>query len=129
MKIYYCDLKRFKPKIYEKSKWKQPCFGVLDRANVHDIKIMSMEIQNDVTLESTSEGESGRVKLKVVVQACAKRWFEENLAAAQRGDYEMQLLVGEMFNSGYGVERDPVKVLSISSHLYRFRKHYECLRK
>ena len=86
-----------------------------------------MKIQNDVTLESTSEGESRRVKLKVVVQACAKRWFEENLAAAQLGDYEMQLLVGEMFNSGYGVERDPVKVLSISSHLYVFRKHFKCL--
>jgi TPR repeat protein len=71
-----------------------------------------MEVQNDAsTSKSTAEAEFRRVKLKVVVQACEKRWFEEYLAEAEQGDKMMQLIVGKMFQTGYGVERDPSKVM------------------
>ncbi|KAH7315502.1 hypothetical protein KP509_21G052100 [Ceratopteris richardii] len=50
-----------------------------------------------------------RVRLKIVVENCVKRWFEEYLHAAQEGDHEMMLLVGAMYNTGYGVQKDPAK--------------------
>eukprot|EP00250_Pteridium_aquilinum_P030252 c40940_g1_i1 orf=175-465(-) len=53
--------------------------------------------------------EGKRVRLKVVVDSCVKKWFKEYLLAAEQGDREMQLVVGAMFNTGYGVQRDPVK--------------------
>ncbi|KAF8009834.1 hypothetical protein BT93_J0736 [Corymbia citriodora subsp. variegata] len=54
------------------------------------------------------EGNS-RVPLARVVSDCARRWFQDTLREAKAGDGAMQVLVGQMYNSGYGVPRDPQK--------------------
>ncbi|KAI8472363.1 MAG: hypothetical protein J3K34DRAFT_414543 [Monoraphidium minutum] len=47
------------------------------------------------------------VPLKAVVQAAVRRWFEDTLLEAQRGDVKQQALVSQMFAEGYGCARDP----------------------
>ncbi|XP_030466989.1 uncharacterized protein LOC115685800 [Syzygium oleosum] len=54
------------------------------------------------------EGNS-RVPLGQVVSDCARRWFQDTLKEAKAGDGAMQVLLGQMYNSGYGVPRDPQK--------------------
>jgi len=62
-------------------------------------------------MESSVGGErSGRVALSEVVADCVKRWFRDALKEAKAGDINMQVLVGQMYNSGYGVPRDAQKV-------------------
>jgi len=41
--------------------------------------------------------------LRNVVAQCEKRWYERTLKVAQSGDVAMQILVGQMLCSGYGV--------------------------
>ncbi|KAI9110762.1 hypothetical protein K1719_018200 [Acacia pycnantha] len=55
----------------------------------------------------SSEGVRNRIPLASVVADCAKRWFQDTLKEARAGDSNMQFLVGQMYNSGYGVARDP----------------------
>ncbi|XP_043707101.1 uncharacterized protein LOC122656580 isoform X1 [Telopea speciosissima] len=50
-----------------------------------------------------------RVPLKEVVSDCVKRWFQDALKEAKTGDTGMQVLVGQMYYSGYGVARDVQK--------------------
>ncbi|KAF8396991.1 hypothetical protein HHK36_018629 [Tetracentron sinense] len=50
-----------------------------------------------------------RVPLSEVVSDCVKRWFEDALKEAKAGDLAMQVLVGQMYFSGYGVPRDAQK--------------------
>ncbi|CAI8597395.1 unnamed protein product [Vicia faba] len=50
-----------------------------------------------------------RTPLASVVAYCAKRWFQDTLKEAKGGDTTMQVLVGQMYYSGYGVPRDPQK--------------------
>ncbi|CAL5202997.1 unnamed protein product [Lathyrus oleraceus] len=50
-----------------------------------------------------------RTPLAKVVADCAKRWFQDTLKEAKGGDSTMQVLVGQMYYSGYGVPRDPQK--------------------
>ncbi|KAI3419513.1 uncharacterized protein J3R85_013210 [Psidium guajava] len=52
---------------------------------------------------------NNRVPLAQVVCDCARRWFQDTLREAKAGDGAMQVLVGQMYNSGYGVPRDPRK--------------------
>ncbi|XP_074280773.1 uncharacterized protein LOC141605778 [Silene latifolia] len=47
-----------------------------------------------------------RVPLSMAVSDCVKRWFHDTLKEAKNGDISMQLLVGQMYNSGYGVRKD-----------------------
>lgn len=56
-----------------------------------------------------SQSES-RMPLGHVVSDCVKRWFQDALKEAKAGDSGMQVLVGQMYYSGYGVPRDPQKV-------------------
>ena len=51
-----------------------------------------------------------RVPLGEVVSDCVKRWFQDTLKDAKAGDISMQILVGQMYNSGYGVRKDTEKV-------------------
>lgn len=51
-----------------------------------------------------------RVPLSEVVSDCVKRWFKDTLKEAKAGDINMQVLVGQMYYSGYGVPRDAQKV-------------------
>ncbi|PWA60716.1 Tetratricopeptide-like helical [Artemisia annua] len=50
-----------------------------------------------------------RVPLKDVVLECTRRWFGDTLKEAESGDVNMQVLVGQMFCSGYGVVKDAHK--------------------
>ncbi|KAI4356095.1 hypothetical protein L6164_000141 [Bauhinia variegata] len=66
-------------------------------------------------MESTSGRESNlRVPLSEVVADCVKRWFKDTLKEAKSGDINMQVLVGQMYCSGYGVPRDAQKVFFVS---------------
>ncbi|OMO97689.1 Sel1-like protein [Corchorus olitorius] len=58
-------------------------------------------------MESSST--SQRVPLSEVVSDCVKRWFKDTLKEAKAGDVNMQVLVGQMYYSGYGVPRDAQK--------------------
>ena len=51
-----------------------------------------------------------RLPLSHVVSDCVRRWFQDTLKEAKAGDSGMQLLVGQMYNSGYGVRKDTDKV-------------------
>lgn len=65
-------------------------------------------------VETSGEKEgSARVPLSEVVSDCVKRWFKDTLKEAKAGDVNMQVLVGQMYYSGYGVPRDAQKVLTL----------------
>ncbi|KAL6977519.1 hypothetical protein U1Q18_026318 [Sarracenia purpurea var. burkii] len=53
--------------------------------------------------------EQGRVPLAEVVSDCVRRWFQDTLKEAKSGDSAMQVLVSQMYFSGYGVPRDAQK--------------------
>ncbi|CAL0328320.1 unnamed protein product [Lupinus luteus] len=57
---------------------------------------------------SSSKGKerNGRVPLSGVVADCRKRWFRDTLKEAKGGDINMQVLLAQMYYSGYGVPRD-----------------------
>ncbi|XP_057523281.1 uncharacterized protein LOC130803116 [Amaranthus tricolor] len=59
-------------------------------------------------MESNSVTQT-RVPLGEVVSDCVKRWFQDTLKDAKAGDISMQILVGQMYNSGYGVRKDTEK--------------------
>ncbi|KAK4771282.1 hypothetical protein SAY87_031814 [Trapa incisa] len=52
---------------------------------------------------------NARVPLSEVVSECVKRWFKDTLKEAKAGDINMQVLVGQMYQNGYGVPRDAQK--------------------
>lgn len=52
-----------------------------------------------------------RVPLAAMVSSCVRRWFQDTLKEAKAGDFSMQVLVGQMYYSGYGVPRDVNKVI------------------
>lgn len=56
------------------------------------------------------EKEKNRTPLSDVVSDCVKRWFQDTLKEAKAGDTSMQVLVGQMFCSGYGVPKNTKKV-------------------
>jgi TPR repeat protein len=49
------------------------------------------------------------VPLAEVVVNCARRWFSDSLKQAKAGDRAMQVIVGQMYASGYGVPQDTAK--------------------
>ncbi|XP_057473713.1 uncharacterized protein LOC130762062 [Actinidia eriantha] len=55
------------------------------------------------------ERQSRRAPLSRVVSDCARRWFQDTLKEAKSGDFSMQVLVGQMYYSGYGVPKDARK--------------------
>ena len=54
--------------------------------------------------------EDDRGPLAEVVLDCTKRWFQDTLKEARAGDAAMQVLVGQMYRSGYGVNKNEHKV-------------------
>ena len=58
-----------------------------------------------------SAAEEGRRPLSEMVDDCVQRWFQDTLKEARRGDTTMQVLVAQMYNSGYGIPRNEHKVL------------------
>lgn len=63
-------------------------------------------------LEMENTERQNRVPLSEVVSECVKRWFQDTLKEAKAGDTGMQVLLGQMYYSGYGVPRDVQKVCS-----------------
>lgn len=59
--------------------------------------------------ENSSEKQTTRIPLSEMVADCARRWFQDTLKEAKAGDTAMQVLVGQMYCSGYGVPRDAQK--------------------
>lgn len=59
--------------------------------------------------------QEGRVPLKDVVADCTRRWFQDSLREAKAGDAAMQVLVGQMYQSGYGVSKNEQKVRTFVS--------------
>ncbi|GAB2300756.1 hypothetical protein Dimus_034793 [Dionaea muscipula] len=53
-----------------------------------------------------------RKPLSEVVTECVRRWFLDTLKEARTGDVNMQVLVGQMYSSGYGVAKDEQKVFT-----------------
>lgn len=58
------------------------------------------------------EREERRVPLSEVVSDCVRRWFQDALREAKNGDAAMQVLVGQMYHSGYGCPRNEQRVIS-----------------
>ncbi|CAA6654677.1 unnamed protein product [Spirodela intermedia] len=60
-------------------------------------------------MEGCAERRNERVPLSAVVADCVNRWFQDALKEAKGGDVSMQVLVGQMYYSGYGVSRNVQK--------------------
>ncbi|XWS74751.1 hypothetical protein CRYUN_Cryun01aG0024500 [Craigia yunnanensis] len=56
-----------------------------------------------------SWGDQDRIPLCQVVSELVKGWFQDALKEAKAGDTNMQVLVGQMYCSGYGVPKDVQK--------------------
>jgi len=69
---------------------------------------------------SNSDSSSNRVPLSEVVSECVKRWFKYTLKEAKAGDINIQILLGQMYYSGYGVPRDAQKVHNLSLGFWGF---------
>ncbi|KAK4396060.1 hypothetical protein Sango_1442600 [Sesamum angolense] len=58
-----------------------------------------------------------RLPLSEVVSDCTERWFQDTLKEAKAGDVNMQVLVGQMYYSGYGVPKDADKLFWFSEFM------------
>lgn len=47
------------------------------------------------------------VPLKMVVTEAVKRWFDDTLQEATKGDIKQQALLSQMYAEGYGCEKNP----------------------
>ncbi|KAG8096344.1 hypothetical protein GUJ93_ZPchr0013g35355 [Zizania palustris] len=65
--------------------------------------------------------EDERVPLSEVVLDCTKRWFQDTLKEARAGDAAMQVLVGQMYRSGYGVNKNDHKAQIWMEKASRYR--------
>ncbi|PUZ41476.1 hypothetical protein GQ55_9G508400 [Panicum hallii var. hallii] len=65
--------------------------------------------------------EDERVPLAEVVSDCTKRWFQDALKEARAGDITMQVLVGQMYRSGYGVNKNEHKARVWMEKASRYR--------
>ncbi|CAA0375463.1 Sel1-like repeat [Arabidopsis suecica] len=73
--------------------------------------ISSMDSSDKDSSSTTTTSETTRrfVPLSSVVSDCAKRWFKDTLEEAKAGNITMQVLLGQMYYSGYGVPKDAKK--------------------
>lgn len=61
-------------------------------------------------MEAAENSERQRTTpLAEVVSDCVRRWFQDTLKEAKNGDTAMQVLVGQMYTSGFGVVKDAQK--------------------
>ncbi|KAL5230773.1 hypothetical protein ABZP36_029549 [Zizania latifolia] len=58
---------------------------------------------------NAGEAEDERRPLSEVVGDCVQRWFQDALKEARRGDTAMQVLVAQMYHSGYGIPKNEHK--------------------
>ncbi|XP_071732736.1 uncharacterized protein [Rutidosis leptorrhynchoides] len=71
--------------------------------------VQSEKQQQKLKIMEDSSSINRRIPLSEVVVECSKRWFQETLKEAKAGDIGMQVLVGQMYFSGYGVVKDAQK--------------------
>lgn len=83
--------------------------GIGEKSKQQPLRLKKKEMETE---SSAAEKENnGRISLSDVVSDCVKRWFKDTLKEAKAGDINMQVLVGQMYYSGYGVPRDAQKVV------------------
>lgn len=74
------------------------------------IRIVQSEKQHQkLKIMEENSSMNRRIPLAEVVLECSKRWFQDTLKEAKAGDTSMQVLVGQMYSSGYGVVKDAQK--------------------
>lgn len=79
---------------------------------------MDNVMNNNCNWDSSNSTSVTRLPLSEVVSDCVKRWFKDTLKEAKAGDINMQVLVGQMYYSGYGVPRDAQKVCAPSFYYF-----------
>uniref|UniRef100_J3M639 Uncharacterized protein n=1 Tax=Oryza brachyantha TaxID=4533 RepID=J3M639_ORYBR len=62
-----------------------------------------------------------RKPLSEVVGDCVQRWFQDALKEARRGDSAMQVLVAQMYHSGYGIPKSEHKGRAWAEKASRYR--------
>ncbi|XP_073282252.1 uncharacterized protein [Primulina huaijiensis] len=75
-----------------------------DGDNTGKKRMKPMEAEGDDVV-----AEKAGLPLSEVVSDCEERWFLETLKEAEDGDVRMQVIVSQMYNSGYGVAKDEEK--------------------
>ncbi|KAF5795047.1 putative tetratricopeptide-like helical domain superfamily [Helianthus annuus] len=71
--------------------------------------VHSEKQQQRLKIMDESSSTNRRIPLAEVVLECSRRWFQDTLKEAKAGDTSMQVLVGQMYCSGYGVVKDAQK--------------------
>ncbi|KAI3735028.1 hypothetical protein L6452_14514 [Arctium lappa] len=71
--------------------------------------VQSEKQQQRLKIMEENSSMDRRIPLAEVVLECSRRWFQETLRDAKTGDTSMQVLVGQMYCSGYGVVKDAQK--------------------
>uniref|UniRef100_A0A251U5I2 Uncharacterized protein n=1 Tax=Helianthus annuus TaxID=4232 RepID=A0A251U5I2_HELAN len=77
--------------------------------------VHSEKQQQRLKIMDESSSTNRRIPLAEVVLECSRRWFQDTLKEAKAGDTSMQVLVGQMYCSGYGVVKDAQKVVKLGS--------------
>ncbi|KAG6535325.1 uncharacterized protein LOC122016159 [Zingiber officinale] len=96
-----------------------------------DLRCLSSVKEEAAAIAASSRGirrrmdetkmQEGRVPLKDVVADCTRRWFQDTLKEARAGDAGMQVLVGQMYQSGYGVSKNEQKANAWISRASKYR--------
>ncbi|KAG0452450.1 hypothetical protein HPP92_024850 [Vanilla planifolia] len=71
--------------------------------------------------EVTVRRQENTLPLSDVVANCVRRWFRDALVEAKAGDTAMQVLVGQMYHSGYGVPPNKQKAKAWLAKASRYR--------
>ncbi|GAX72655.1 hypothetical protein CEUSTIGMA_g111.t1 [Chlamydomonas eustigma] len=72
-----------------------------------DRSVLASSQANNSSSHPSTEATQNPVPLKYVINEAVKRWFEDTLEEALRGDVKQQALLGQMYAEGYGCEKDP----------------------
>ncbi|MQM01787.1 hypothetical protein Taro_034547 [Colocasia esculenta] len=78
-------------------------------------------IAGRLVMEGCPGRREARLPLSEVVADCVSRWFQDTLKEARSGDVAAQVLVGQMYYSGYGVPRNVQKGKAWISKASQFR--------
>ncbi|XP_075081397.1 uncharacterized protein LOC107831393 isoform X2 [Nicotiana tabacum] len=100
---------RIRPSISSTERETPKSKGVAGESSEQRLKIKSKMEEESSNSNSKPLAEQRRHPLADVVGECVKRWFQDTLKEAKAGDTAMQVLVGQMYYSGYGIPRDPQK--------------------
>ncbi|XP_047308995.1 uncharacterized protein LOC124912421 isoform X2 [Impatiens glandulifera] len=105
------------PQLSQVSKGKKPISAAVVGSGGLPAKSLKRKMENS----GNSDKNDHRSPLSVVVSDCVNRWFQDTLKEAKAGDISMQVLVGQMYNNGYGVAKDADKARNWISRVSRTR--------